>query len=172
VDRYSFTVTDFHRLPPAGLPGAPRLKFSTKIADALFDKSLSAQLSREAPTMQDRLQQRDEVLRQVFQQPLPPGARRAPAPTRVFPHRSLLMGCSGRFVVDRPPSQRTLGEPALFGRLAEVRGTGVFLSTNRSERHNPRDRSVQDFRRWKNHDAYKQSFERVMRDLTVKPKAP
>jgi hypothetical protein len=24
VDRYSFTVTDFHRLPPAGLPGAPR----------------------------------------------------------------------------------------------------------------------------------------------------
>ena len=23
MDRYSFTVTDLHRLPPAGLPGAP-----------------------------------------------------------------------------------------------------------------------------------------------------
>jgi hypothetical protein len=26
--------------------------------------------------------------------------------------------------------------------------------------------------RWKDHDAYKQSFERVVRDLTVKPKVP
>jgi hypothetical protein len=26
-----------------------------------------------------------------------------------------------------------------------------------------------DFRRWKDHDAYKQSFERVMRDLKVPP---
>jgi hypothetical protein len=25
VDRYSFTVTDFHHLPPADLPGAPQL---------------------------------------------------------------------------------------------------------------------------------------------------
>jgi hypothetical protein len=30
-------------------------------------------------------------------------------------------------------------------------------------------RSVGDFRRWKEHDAYKQSFERVVRDLTVPP---
>jgi hypothetical protein len=30
---------------------------------------------------------------------------------------------------------------------------------------------VGDFRRWKDHDAYKESFERVVRDLT-KPKAP
>src|SRR5216683_2699668 len=28
VDRYSFTVTDFHHLPPAGLPGAPQLNGS------------------------------------------------------------------------------------------------------------------------------------------------
>jgi TIR domain/Pentapeptide repeats (8 copies) len=33
-------------------------------------------------------------------------------------------------------------------------------------------RHIGDFRRWKDHDAYKQSFERVLRDLTVKPKAP
>ena len=58
-----------------------RLKFATQIADALLDKSLSAQLSREAPTTLDRLQQRDELLRQVFQQPVPPGATRAPVPT-------------------------------------------------------------------------------------------
>jgi hypothetical protein len=30
-------------------------------------------------------------------------------------------------------------------------------------------RNVGDFRRWKDHDAYKQSFERVVRDLTVPP---
>ena len=35
-----------------------RLKFSTQIADALFDKSLSAQLALDAPTTLDRLQQR------------------------------------------------------------------------------------------------------------------
>jgi uncharacterized protein YjbI with pentapeptide repeats len=33
-------------------------------------------------------------------------------------------------------------------------------------------RHIGDFRRWKDHDAYKQSFERVVRDLVVKPKAP
>jgi TIR domain len=27
-------------------------------------------------------------------------------------------------------------------------------------------RNIGDFRRWKHHDAYKQSFERVLRDLT------
>jgi hypothetical protein len=32
-------------------------------------------------------------------------------------------------------------------------------------------RNVGDFRRWKDHDAYKQSFARVLHDLT-KPKAP
>jgi hypothetical protein len=31
---------------------------------------------------------------------------------------------------------------------------------------------IGDFTHWKDHDAYRQSFERVVRDLTVKPKAP
>jgi hypothetical protein len=31
-------------------------------------------------------------------------------------------------------------------------------------------RNIGDFQRWKDHDAYKQSFERVLRDLT-KPQA-
>ncbi len=68
------------KLVPGFGPGT-RLKFSTQIADALFDKSLSGQLSREAPTTQDRLQQRDEVLKQIFREAPPPGAMRAPLPT-------------------------------------------------------------------------------------------
>jgi uncharacterized protein YjbI with pentapeptide repeats len=35
-----------------------------------------------------------------------------------------------------------------------------------------RDRNIGDFRRWEDHGAYKQSFERVMRDLTIPPKIP
>jgi hypothetical protein len=31
---------------------------------------------------------------------------------------------------------------------------------------------IGDFQHWKDHDAYKRSFERVLRDLTVKPNAP
>jgi len=58
-----------------------RLKLSTKIADALFEKSLSAQLSRDAPTTLDRLQERDEMLKAVFQQAVPPGASRGQPPT-------------------------------------------------------------------------------------------
>jgi hypothetical protein len=29
------------------------------------------------------------------------------------------------------------------------------------------DRNIGDFRQWKDHDAYKQSLERVLRDLTI-----
>jgi len=68
-----------HLLP--GFTAARRLTFATQIADKILDKSLAAQLSLEAPTMLNRLEQRDDALKQVFQQPLPPGARRAPAPT-------------------------------------------------------------------------------------------
>jgi hypothetical protein len=32
-----------------------------------------------------------------------------------------------------------------------------------------RARHIGDFTRWKDHDAYKQTFERVVRDLTVPP---
>ena len=49
----------------------------------------------------------------------------------------------------------------------EVRTTDkAWVSTLRRARH------IGDFTRWKDHDAYKQSFERVVRDLTVQPKAP
>ncbi len=69
-----------HLLPP-GFTLGTRQKFATQIADALLDKSLSAQLSREAPTSQERLEQRDEMLKQMFEQAPPPGAKRAPAPS-------------------------------------------------------------------------------------------
>ncbi len=64
-----------------GFGADTRLKFSARIADALLDKSLAAQLSREAPTALERLEQRDEMMRQMFERSPPPGARRAPAPT-------------------------------------------------------------------------------------------
>jgi hypothetical protein len=35
-----------------------------------------------------------------------------------------------------------------------------------------REYFIPDFANWKDHDAYKRSFERVVRDLTVSPKAP
>jgi hypothetical protein len=63
-----------------GFSSNTRLKLSTQIADALFDYSLSAQLAREAPTTQERLRQRDELLQQVFQQPIPPGDSRGQPP--------------------------------------------------------------------------------------------
>jgi hypothetical protein len=34
------------------------------------------------------------------------------------------------------------------------------------------DPNIGDFRRWKEHDAYKQSLERVLRDLTIEPEPP
>jgi hypothetical protein len=33
-----------------------------------------------------------------------------------------------------------------------------------------RARHIGDFTRWKDHDAYKKAFDRVLRDLTVKKK--
>ena len=45
-----------------------RLKLSTQIADALMNHSLQGQLSREAPTALQRVQQRDQILKHIFQQ--------------------------------------------------------------------------------------------------------
>jgi len=66
------------------LPGftqEKRRKFATQLADKLLDKSLSAQLSREAPTTLDALQFRDDQLQSVFRQSLQPGDKRAEPPT-------------------------------------------------------------------------------------------
>ena len=60
-----------------------RLTFSTQIADALLNKSLAAQLSRDAPTTFDRLQERDETMKYLFSQNPASGTQRAPAPTLI-----------------------------------------------------------------------------------------
>jgi hypothetical protein len=54
--------------------------------------------------------------------------------------------------------------------LSPVRVDDAVMETPEPWARKLRDqRNVGDFRRWKDHDAYKQSFERVLRDLT-KPK--
>jgi hypothetical protein len=56
------------------IPGfAPdtRLKFANQIVDALLDKSVSAQLSREAPSPQDQFQQEADKLNTVLRTPTP-----------------------------------------------------------------------------------------------------
>jgi uncharacterized protein (DUF3084 family) len=54
---------------------------ATQLADVLLDKSLSAQLSREAPNMQDTLQKQDEMFREMFKQQPPYGDKRASPPS-------------------------------------------------------------------------------------------
>ncbi len=66
-----------------GFSSDARLRFSSRIADALLEKSLDAQLSREAPATFDRLMQQEELLKAVFEQSGPPGAKRAPPPSLV-----------------------------------------------------------------------------------------
>ena len=75
------TVTGMMDKSMPGFSPDARRKIATHIVDALPDKSVAAQLSREAPTLQDTLQMRDDALRAVFQRAVPPGGKRAPAPT-------------------------------------------------------------------------------------------
>lgn len=63
-----------------GLGVDTRLKLSTQIADGLMSRSLEGQLSREAPTALQQLEQRDQVLKHLFQQPVPPQASRGQVP--------------------------------------------------------------------------------------------
>jgi hypothetical protein len=59
--------------------------------------------------------------------------------------------------------------------LFPVRLDDVVLQTSEPWARKLRDqRNIGDFTRWKDHDAYRKSFDRLMRDLTVQqtPKAP
>ena len=60
-----------------------RLKLSTMLADAIMDKSLSGQLSREAPTALERVDQRDQVLKHLFSQSGPAGSSRGSVPSLI-----------------------------------------------------------------------------------------
>jgi hypothetical protein len=61
--------------------------------------------------------------------------------------------------------ERKRGQNVLF----PVHLDDAVMTTNEAWAAKLRQRNVGDFRRWKDHDAYKQSFERVVRDLTVPP---
>jgi hypothetical protein len=50
------------------------LKLSNTLADALLEKSLQGHLSRESPTVLERLEQRDAVMQHVYQQFSPPSS--------------------------------------------------------------------------------------------------
>ena len=52
--------------------------------------------------------------------------------------------------------------------LFPVRLDETVMKTNEAWAAKLRARLIGDFRRWENHDAYKDSFERVLRDLTIK----
>ena len=90
------------------LPPDTRLKFSTQIADALLDRSLSGNCRAKRPPRRICSSSKTKSLGKYFSKRLRTarcGLRRqrcrAGAAGRVFRHRLLLMGCSGRFVVDR-----------------------------------------------------------------------
>jgi hypothetical protein len=58
--------------------------------------------------------------------------------------------------------ERKRGEEVLF----PVRLDEMVLNTKEAWASKLRARLIGDFTRWKDHDAYKKSFERVLRDLT------
>jgi uncharacterized protein YjbI with pentapeptide repeats len=65
--------------------------------------------------------------------------------------------------------ERKRGQTVLF----PIRIDDEVFTTEEAWATKLRDgRNIGDFRRWKDHDAYKQSFERVVRDLTVKSPVP
>jgi hypothetical protein len=58
------------------------------------------------------------------------------------------------------------GQTVLF----PIRLDDAVMNTNEAWAAKLRARLIGDFRRWKDHDTYKTSFERVVRDLAAPPK--
>jgi hypothetical protein len=61
--------------------------------------------------------------------------------------------------------ERQRGQVVLF----PVRLDDAVMNTNEAWAAKLRARNIGDFRKWKDHDAYKQIFERAVRDLTIPP---
>jgi hypothetical protein len=62
------------------------------------------------------------------------------------------------------------GGPSIIDHRTLQKSGVLPLATNEAWAAKLRARLIGDFRRWKDHDAYQQSFERVVRDLTIPPK--
>ena len=77
---------------PGFAPDA-RLKFANEIVDALLDKSTSAQLSREAPSAQDRFQEETDKINAILRAPSPTLLQQVPVGVSLTIHfNSLLSG--------------------------------------------------------------------------------
>jgi hypothetical protein len=63
-----------------------RLKYANEIVDALLDASVSAQLSREAPSVQDQAQQEADKLNAVLRAPSPTLLQQIPVGVSVTVH--------------------------------------------------------------------------------------
>ena len=63
-----------------------RLKLANQIVDALLDKSLSAQLSREAPTVQDQFKEENDKFNAVLRAPTPTLLQQVPVGVSVTIH--------------------------------------------------------------------------------------
>lgn len=78
-------------LIPGFAPDA-RLKFANQIVDALLDKSISAQLSREAPGPQDQFQQETDRINAVLRAPAPSLLQQVPVGVSVTIHFDSFLG--------------------------------------------------------------------------------
>jgi hypothetical protein len=66
------TISGILRTTAPSLGPDLNLKLSNTLADALLEKSLQGQLSRESPTALERLEQRDALMQHVYGQISPP----------------------------------------------------------------------------------------------------
>ena len=76
---------------PGFAPDA-RLKFANQIVDALLDKSTSAQLSREAPSAQDRFQEEADKINAVLRAPSPTLLQQVPVGVSLTIHFNSFLG--------------------------------------------------------------------------------
>ena len=76
---------------PGFAPDA-RLKFANQIVDALLDKSTSAQLSREAPSVQDRFQEEADKINAVLRAPSPTLLQQVPVGVSLTIHFNSFLG--------------------------------------------------------------------------------
>ena len=77
------------------IPGfAPntRLKLANQIVDALLDKSVSAQLSREAPNVQDQFQEETDKFNAIMRAPTPTLLQQTPVGVSLTIHFDSIFG--------------------------------------------------------------------------------
>ena len=69
-----------------------RIQLANQIVDALLDKSVAAQLSREAPNLQDQLQQESDKFNAILRAPTPTLLQQMPVGVSVTIHFDSIFG--------------------------------------------------------------------------------